>query len=148
MLGIIAVILYCVRSKRKAEKYKTNDPNEHATEQISVDWDKIDNQYKEVPVAGQNVVISPHSTDSMDATKVGDTSPEITTFSHFQKSPLFADSYFAKEQTYRQEHNQFDITGYNAENSHAVNPSINPGATKPSIDSKDVYPTVVKPDAA
>lgn len=148
MLVIIAVILYCVRSKRKGKKYKANDPNEHATEQISVDWDKIDNQYKEVPVAGQNVVVSPHSTDSMDATKVGDTSPEITTASHFQKSPLFSDSYLTKEQTYRQEHDQFGFTGHNAENSHVVNPSINPGTTKPSIDSKDVYPAVVKPDAA
>lgn len=135
VLAIIAGVIFCIR-KRKAEKNKQNE-----AEQLSVDWDKIEDQYREIPATNSNITNSPHSANSVDnQTRVANSTPEMASTLRSQYTPNLLSSNFIDESKLSFEnekgHGHF-------QSPNAVDVSV----VKPSVDSTDRGYTVVKPDA-
>lgn len=131
MLAVIAGVIFCIRKKR-AEK---NDQNE--VEQLSVDWDRIEDQYREIPVTNSNITDSPHSANSEDnQTRVADSTPGMASTLRSQYTPNLLTSNFIDENKLSFEHEKGQ-----SPNAFDVN------VVKPSVDSADRGYTVLKPDA-
>lgn len=136
-----ACFVFCLRKKRRAARYtkNENERDEANSETLHVDWDKIDNQYREVPpVVG--VVNSPHSTNS-EYTKVG--SPPVEHNHNFtsssraqQYSPNLIETHVVPDSKFSLDNNTY------SESPHTLDTSV----VKPSVAGNDHGYSIVKPD--
>lgn len=105
-MALISFGIFCIRRKKSTEQqqqFESSKDNEFLHEPIHVDWDQIDKQYKEIPVASPilsdldetTAVGSPATTaDFLTSPRVHQYSPNIATTDtmehppyHFNKSP-------------------------------------------------------------
>lgn len=123
-MGIIVFAIFYLRRQKKYKNQQVVElayDNENLHDPIHVDWDQIDNEYKEIEAANS----SPHSTNPDGATKVN--SPEL--LNNYVKSSNL---------------NQYtpNLADTNILNDNARNIPV-----KPSIATQDGYSTV-KPDGS
>ncbi|CAO3618088.1 unnamed protein product [Mucor hiemalis] len=70
VLAIIAAIVCVVRRRRKEHEKKEREKEDlHTSEQIHVDWDTIEDQYREVSPASWSITNSPHSANLTGSSK-------------------------------------------------------------------------------
>ncbi|KAG2236084.1 hypothetical protein INT48_006100 [Thamnidium elegans] len=74
-LGIIAFVFFCLRRQKKAKKAKKQD---NTPEHMAVDWDKIDDHYKEIPATKSNFPQLTEATEINGNTSERYYSPNLT----------------------------------------------------------------------
>lgn len=119
-MGIIAFIFFYIRRQRKAKQNSENDIHES----MNVDWDKIEDHYKEVPITTSN---SPQLTETTEVT--GNTMISTSGVRHY--SPKLV-----------QENLENDT---HVSHQLKTSPDVVIGMVKPSTNMLGDY-TIVKPD--
>lgn len=71
MLAILAAIVCVVRRRRRkaTEKSDQEEKEKHSSEQIHVDWDTLDDHYREVSPVSWSITNSPHSANFTESSK-------------------------------------------------------------------------------
>ncbi|KAG2230225.1 hypothetical protein BDF21DRAFT_490689 [Thamnidium elegans] len=150
-LGIIAFILFYLRRQKKENQRKLvkDDIDEH----MNVDWDKIEDHYKEVPITVSNspVTVSNYPiTVSNSPTTVTNSPTTVTNSPQFTEPTKVAANSISSTNIRHYSPNLIETSvASDADFSYLSNknPDTKIDIVKPSVSSTDDYVTV-KPDAA
>ncbi|CAO3616510.1 unnamed protein product [Mucor hiemalis] len=141
VIAIVAFLYF--RNRKKAKERKDYDHNE----EISVDWDKIDNHYKELHVSSLHKP-NTYYYSSEGSKTVKDTSLENLSRLYVQKLPRLLGTRFVGDRTLHGQQSQYGVASQGEFDSYAVQSSTDLGILKPSNDNKDIGHNLVKPDIA